>query len=246
MYQSYDAAAIHGLLGITPADDPHALIVHGTYDMPDRVEAWKPWVGNAHVAGRIFNLVIGQHQGKTVWYAPVLGAPLAAFVVHCACALGCKRIIQIGSFGGTRRGMAIGDLLLVISAGRGEAASDWYLEPGVEARADEGLLASARELLTFRGLPWQEGAVYTTPAFMAERWEDVLRWEREGYAGVEMESATTLAIAQSFGVSAVCILYLLDNLIEERDLGSFTEQDHDLSDRCQDLVQELALEIAVA
>lgn len=246
MYQSYDAPAVRELLGTDPSDDPHALIVHGTYNMPDKVQAWMSRVHDAHVARRIFNLVIGQHQGKTIWYAPVLGAPLAAFMVHCACVLQTTRIVQIGTFGGTRRGMAIGDLLLVTLAGRGDAASDWYLAKGVEARSDAGLLGTIRKLLVERDLLWHEGSVYTTPAFMAERWEDVRRWEAEGYAGVEMEAATTLAVAQSFGVPATCLLYLLDNLIEERDLASLSFAERDLLKGRGELVQALALAIASA
>ncbi|MBN1401585.1 MAG: hypothetical protein JXA74_12150 [Anaerolineae bacterium] len=244
MYQSYDAPAVRQVMGLAEADTPQALILHGTYNMPEKVAAWTDRLTNARVAQRVFNILVGEHAGRTLWYAPVLGAPMAAFALHAACVLGVQRIILIGTFGATRRGMQLGDLLLVTAAGRGEAASDWYLEPGVPARADAAFTEAIRGLLRAHGLAWHEGAVFTTPAFMAERWEDILRWEAEGYAGVEMEAATALAIAQSFGVPAACLLVLLDALIDGRDLNRISADERRALRERQALLADLALEIA--
>ena len=90
---------------------------------------------------------------------------------------------------------------------------------------------------------FREGPVFTTPAFMAERWEDILRWEREGYAGVEMEAATTLAVAQHFGVPCACLAYLLDNLIEEHDILDVTESQRQTIHGRRNLLSDVALEV---
>jgi len=242
MYHQFDEAAVRALLGIGPEDAPLGLIVHGTYNLPERVRRWRDRLSNARAAPNAFNLVIGEHQGVTLWYAPVLGSPMVAFVAHCAGVLGVKGIVQIGSFGGTRKGLEVGDLLLVTGAGRGDGASDWYLPKDVPARADEAWTNWFRGALAGRGLTWHEGRVFTTPAFMAEKWEDILRWESEGYAGVEMEAATTLAIAQHFGVPSACLIYLLDNLIEERHLLDNTKEERERIRASRALVEELALE----
>jgi len=242
MYRELDCQGICDLMGIAPDDAPDGLILHGLYDMPCAVQRWRDRLADARVPRQVFNVAIGEHRGLTLWYAPVLGAPMAAFVVHSAAALGARGIIQVGSFGGTRRGMAVGDLLLVTGAGRGDGASDWYLPKEAPARADPALTAHLRATLRERGLPWQEGSVYTTPAFLAERWEDVLRWEAGGYAGVEMEAATTFAIAAHFRVPSACLLYLLDNLIEERHLLHNTDEERLLVRAHRDLVQEIALD----
>jgi uridine phosphorylase len=247
MYQTFDATAVEGLLGIGPADRPQGLILHGTYNMPQKAREWRDRLGNARVAAKAFNVVIGEHAGQTIWYVPALGASMAAFALHCAAILDVKRIIQIGSFGGTRRGLDVGDLLVVTGAGRGDGASDWYMPddtpPDALATPDEGLTQAVRALLEAHDLPWHEGPVYTTPAFMAETWEDILRWEEEGYAGVEMEAATTLAIAKHFGVPSACLIYLLDNLIEERHILHNTAEERALITERQLLVQGLALEL---
>jgi uridine phosphorylase len=246
MYRAFDQPAIAELLGIDPeADRPVGLILHGCYDMPSAALRWRDRLADARVARKAFNLVIGRHEGATLWYAPVIGAPMAALVVHCACALGARCVVQIGSFGGTRRNLQVGDLLLVTEAGRGEAASDWYLADGEPASADEALTERLRAALRARGLPWHEGTVFTTPAFMAETWDDIVRWGAEGYAGVEMEAATTFAVAKHFGVPAAALIYLLDNLIAERHLLDNTLPERERVQQARDLVQEIALEAIV-
>jgi len=242
VYHEFDEAAVRGLLGIAVEDRPVGLIVHGVYDMPRFAQRWRDRLTHARVAPNAFNLVIGEHQGATLWYAPVIGGPMAAFVLHCAGVLGVEGIVQIGSFGGTRKGLSVGDLLLVTEAGRGDGVSDWYLPKGVPARSDEGLTDWFRAALAGRGLTWHEGPVFTTPAFMAEKWEDILRWESEGYVGVEMEAAATFAVAQHFRVPSACLIYLLDNLIEERHLLDNTEEDQNRIHTSRALVEELALE----
>lgn len=243
MYHEFDAASVRDLLGITPTDTPVGLVLHGIYNMPYYVRRWRDRLSNARAASNAFNLVIGDHDGTTIWYAPVLGAPMAALIVHCAAVLGAKGVVQIGSFGGTRKGLKVGDLLLVTGAGRGDGASDWYLPKEVSARPDEALLERLRTLLSKRGLTWHEGTVFTTPAFMAEKWEDILRWEAEGYAGVEMEAATTFAVAQHFGVPSASLIYLLDNLIEQRHLLDNTEDERERTRQSRRLVEEVALEV---
>ena len=246
MYHQFDEQAVRRLLGIGPEDAPVGLILHGVYDMPRFARRWRDRLTDARVAPRAFNLVIGEHQGATLWYAPVIGGPMAGFVLHCAGVLGVKGIVQIGSFGGTRRGLQVGDLLLVTEAGRGDGVSDWYLPEGVPARSDEGLTDWFRAALARRGLTWQEGPVFTTPAFMAEKWEDILRWESEGYVGVEMEAAATFAIAQHFHVPCACLIYLADNLIEERHLLDNTEEDQKRIHTSRALAEELAIEAIVS
>jgi len=242
MYHAFDQPAVRSLLGIGVEDSPVGLIVHGVYGMPAFAQRWRDRLTNARTAPNAFNLVIGEYHGVTLWYAPVLGAPLAGFALHCAAVLGVKGIVQIGSFGGTRKGLSVGDLLLVTEAGRGDGVSDWYLPKGVAARSDEGLTNWFRVALADRELSWHEGRVFTTPAFMAEKWEDILRWENEGYFGVEMEAAATLAIAQHFRLPSACLIYLLDNLVEERHLLDNTAEERERIRASRALVENLALE----
>lgn len=245
MYHAFDADAVLALLGIEAPDAPDGLILHGIYDMPGAARRWCGILANARVARNVFNFVIGEYGGRTLWYTPVLGAPLAALAAHCAAVLGAKGIVQIGSFGATQRGRTVGDYLIVTGAGRGEAASDWYLPPGEPALPDGALTERLRQILRARHISWFEGPVFTTPAFMAEKWEDILRWEREGYAGVEMEAATTFAVARHFGIPSACLLYLVDNLIEQHSLVDMTPEQRQIVRERRDLLGEIALELVL-
>lgn len=245
MYRQFDDAAVQALVGVMPDDAPGALLIHGVYNMPPAVQAWRDRLTHARTASRAFNIVIGEVDGVTVWYAAVLGAPMAAFAVHAAALLGARGIVQIGSYGGTKKGQNVGDLLIVTGAGRGDGASDWYLPPGERVAADGGLVERLRQRLAAQGLRWHEGEVFTTPAFMAETWDDILRWEREGYAGVEMEAAATLAIARHFDLPATALIYLLDNLIEERHILDNTADEADLIRDRRELISSIGLELVV-
>ena len=48
---------------------------------------------------------------------------------------------------------------------------------------------------------------------MAETWEDIVKWSKEGFYGVEMEAATVFAVSQHFNVPAAAVLRIGDNLI---------------------------------
>ena len=241
MYRDFDEKGIRDLLGITAEDTPDALIVHGTYDIPVEVALWCDRLTNARVAPDAFNIVIGEHGGSTVWCVPVLGGPLAAYALHCAGVLGVNRILQIGSFGGTRKGLDAGDLLLVTGAGHSGGTPDWYLARGVFPQPDAALNARLRDILRSRGLSWHEGPVFSTPAFMAETRDDVLRWEAEGYAGVEMEAATTFAVAQHFGVPSAALIHLIDNLIEEHHILAVTSAERERARQTREQMIEVAL-----
>jgi purine-nucleoside phosphorylase len=55
---------------------------------------------------------------------------------------------------------------------------------------------------------------------LAETWEDVQNWSKEGFVGVEMEAATVFAVSKHFNVPAAAILVVGDNLIQGETIGS--------------------------
>src|SRR5262249_26130598 len=57
----------------------------------------------------------------------------------------------------------------------------------------------------------QCGAIYTTAALLAEGMDDLERWFRQGFAAVDMETATTYAVAEHFGMDRLAVLYVFDN-----------------------------------
>ncbi len=59
-----------------------------------------------------------------------------------------------------------------------------------------------------------KGPTTTCQAMMAETWEDIDKWSKQGFYGVEMEAATVFVVSRHFDVPAAAILRIGDNLIE--------------------------------
>ncbi len=245
MYATFSREQVRAMLGLRAQDDPVGVVLHGVYNTPRAVAQWQSRLSEARVAERTFNLVAGQYAGQPVWYAAVLGAPQAAFIAHCACQLGAQRLVLIGSYGGLQPDQQVGDLLVAREAGRGDGSSDWYLPDAAPARADPALCALVGRLLAQRGEEWQEGSLFTTSAFMAETEELVSAWSRAGYAGVDMEAATVLAIGQALGARATVLAYLYDHIIAGHSLLTQTPEQRALIETRRALIGEVALEALV-
>lgn len=55
------------------------------------------------------------------------------------------------------------------------------------------------------------GTIYTTAALLAEGEADIEQWYQQGFSAVDMETATTFAVAEYFGMLRAAILYVFDN-----------------------------------
>jgi purine-nucleoside phosphorylase len=73
---------------------------------------------------------------------------------------------------------------------------------------------------------YHRGAIYTTAALLAEGMADLERWFQQGFAAVDMETATTFAVAEHFGMDRLAILYVFDNP-RRREHLLLTEEDKD-------------------
>ena len=246
MYAEFSPEQVRAGLGLEPDDDPVGLVLHGTYNVPRHVERWRGLLPEAHVARNVYNLVAGRWQGQPVWYSAVLGAPQAAYIVHSACLVGVQRIVLIGSYGGLQPEQRVGDLLVVSGAGRGDGSSDWYLPPNAPAEADPQLVAQVGALLAEHGESYSEGRLFTTSAFMAETEALIASWSLAGYAGVDMEAATMLAIAQALGARATGLVYLYDHVIAGHTLLQHTSEERAIIEARRALIGQVALDALVA
>ena len=68
------------------------------------------------------------------------------------------------------------------------------------------------------------GRVWTTAALLAEGDAEIAAWHRAGYVAVDMETATTFAVAEHFGMRRLSVLVVFDNPREGSHLA-ITEAD---------------------
>jgi uridine phosphorylase len=217
MYRELGPEDHRRVLGIAEGDVPDVLLLVGVFDVhtvlekrftryieePRRLERYPAW--------------LGMKQGLRVALAGALGGPMAAMHVHTFCGAGVRTVIQLGWFGALQPGMALGDVVVPRHAERQDSVSDWYLPKGILADATPELSEEIAARLRERDVQVSEHAIFTTPALLAESREVIADWSRHGWQGVDMETASTFAVAKALGARRAAALIRMDDLVAEED-----------------------------
>ena len=208
-----------GLLGIPVDRLPRVAVLRGTRNLARNYDRYRAHFDNVTDVGSpnglLEHICIGEHAGVPVGYASVYGGAMASEVAHVLCVLGAELVLQTGCCGAWADGMQAGDLFLPTHAACGEGAAQYYV-PGAEHVRATHPVAIPDDLLG--DLRTFEGGIYTTAALFAESTEDIDRWAAAGWQAVDMETATTFAVAEHFGVPAAALLFAFDNPRTEGDI----------------------------
>jgi len=192
-------------------------------DSPD--SSWHPQSSNTYEVARGFftdvldvgtpngiieHVLIGNRAGRPVGFACVYGAPMASEIVHIFGTLGTRAVIQTGNCGGIADELSAGDLFAPTDAFCGEGAAQYYKSNGQRVAAFPA--PASLESLAQHGVEnFQTGRIYTTAALLAEGEADIERWYHDGFSAVDMETVTTFAVAEYFGMDRAAVLYVFDN-----------------------------------
>jgi purine-nucleoside phosphorylase len=190
------------------------LIVRGTRNFRSKYQAMLGHFDNILELGTpngiVEDVLIGDVRGVPVGFACVYGAAMASEIVHIFGVLGTRAVIQIGNCGALADDFGAGDLFIAERAFCGEGTARYYKPQAEWVAASPGLVQS-RTLASLSPTDFHIGAIYTTGALFAESAADIERWFHEGFAAVDLETAATYAVAESFGMDRVAILYGFDN-----------------------------------
>lgn len=173
----------------------------------------------------------GRHLGREL---VVIGTGMGGTVtVRAASALiagGCSVLVRAGGAGPIATDVSSGDFVIATAAVRDEGASDAFLEPGMPAVADLGVVAALATAMKDEGVPGRVGVVHSKDSFFgvfdpeSSPREPRIRarmesWRRLGVLASEMEAAALFATASAFGVRAGAVLRVND---VRRDSGAHT------------------------
>ena len=158
---------------------------------------------------------IGQHPlyeidyrgGRLACFHPGIGAPLAVALVEEMIARGCRKFIAIGGCGVLDKDIAVGHLLLPVSAIRAEGTSYHYLPPSREVSMDSHAREVLESVLTSHGMDYLCTKTWTTDAIYRETAAKTAAYREEGCLAVEMEAAAFFALTQFRQVDFGQILY---------------------------------------
>lgn len=231
------------MLGINKKKIPLSFIIHGEWNHEDNLKMWNEilkedlWIPK-------WNTVIGRYNSTNIGFANVFGGPMATTIVHQFGLAGTDQFIQTGYFGGLSHDVKYGDILIVTQAEMQDGVSHWYLPNQTTVKSDENLVHAAIDYCEKKGFNYSTGSVISTSAMLLETLEMIKGWTSNGHLGVDMETATTLAIAKRFNKRAIGLLNLSDHLIQGDTLYSYTKERNEIEAETDAKIRDLALYLA--
>lgn len=186
----------------------------------------------------------GTFRGKPVSVQSTgMGCPSAAIVYEELVQLGVKQLMRVGTCGGLQPDLALGDLIVAISATPADSTTFTYTggEPYAPTASWElvhGAVHAAKEL----GKPVRVGPVVSSDVFYDPDSGRAQRWSDRGILAIEMEAAVLFTLGALRKVQAGCLLTVSDVIVER---GFVRISDADLK-AAVDEMTELALVTVVS
>jgi uridine phosphorylase len=140
-------------------------------------------------------------------YQPGITAAFAAAMLDEVIAYGCNRFIACGGAGVLDREIAVGHIIVPLSAVRDEGASYHYAEASREIEPHPEAVAAVERVLREHGAEYTTGKTWTTDGFYRETPDKVALRRSEGCIAVEMEAAAFFAVARFRRVKFAQMLY---------------------------------------
>jgi 5'-methylthioadenosine phosphorylase/purine-nucleoside phosphorylase len=173
-----------------------------------------------------------------------MGCPSAGIVFEELVMLGATRLVRVGTCGGLKNGMRMGDTVIAISAtAEDETPLRIAQMPSYAPTGTFELAETAARLSRESGATVHVGPVVTSGVFYDPDPTTFARWKRTGHIGVEMEAAMMYTIAAVHGLEALAMMTVSDLLGET---GETTRISDDELKRGVDQMMRLACELAVS
>jgi DeoD family purine-nucleoside phosphorylase len=186
----------------------------------------------------------GEFEGRPVSVqATGMGCPSAAIVAEELHQLGVKRMLRVGTCGGLQPDLALGDLIVALSAIPADATarhlvgSDEHV-PTASWELVHGAVHVAKEI----GQSMRLGPIVSSDLFYNPDGGQYERWSGRGVLAVEMEAAVLFTLGALRGFAAGCLLTVSDVVIE----GEFKRISDEELRAAVDRMTRVALETVTA
>lgn len=150
---------------------------------------------------------IDYHGKRVAFFTPGVGAPLAAGLMDEAIQMGGEHFIAVGGCGVLEKEIATGQVLVPVTAIRGEGVSYHYLPATHEISMNFRPQMAIEMTLKAHNVPFYRVKTWTTDAFFRETPAKVAHYREQGAKVVEMEASAFMAVAEFRGVDFGQILY---------------------------------------
>jgi uridine phosphorylase len=154
-----------------------------------------------------------EYMGKKVHlFLGYVGAAGSAGFLEELIAYGFNKFIVCGGAGVLRKDIAVGHLIIPISAIRDEGVSYHYLAPAREVECNPEVVGKIEGELNKYKIEYIKAKTWTTDSFYRETEKKIELRKLEGCVTVEMEAAAFFAVAKFRNVKLGQILYGGDDL----------------------------------
>ncbi len=158
-------------------------------------------------------------------FHPGVGAPLCAGMMEEVIALGGQKFIACGGAGVLDKDIAVGHVMIPVSAVRDEGTSYHYLPASREVQVNQKAIDSIVNVLTKHKCKYILSKTWTTDAMFRETPGKVKLRKSEGCLTVEMECSAFCSVAEFRNVLFGQILYGGDDVsCEEWDSRSWNDR----------------------
>ncbi|MCM1088139.1 MAG: nucleoside phosphorylase [Muribaculaceae bacterium] len=170
------------------------------------------------------------HEGKEIaFYLSAIGATgTSEYCIEANWLTGAKKFIMFGSAGSLSKEKTQGKFVIPTKAYRDEGISYHYAPPSdyIEIKNHKKLASIFDEL----HLPYVEGRVWTTDAFLRETAGQVAMRQKEGCIAVDMELAGVQSVCDFHGFDLYNFLVTGDVLSEDKyEMESLNDANHNLN-----------------
>lgn len=187
----------------------------------------------------------GTFGGKPISVQSVgMGGPSAAIYYTELIQLGAKRIVRVGTAGGLKPGLRMGDTLVALSATPDDltVATLTQNEPHAPTATYELVELTVR-LAREQGATVHVGPVVSSGLFYDPREGVMQRWRKRGHLGVEMEVAVLYTLAAIHQIESVALMTVSDLIGDDGTSARIT--DAELREGV-DRMMRVACQVAVA
>jgi purine-nucleoside phosphorylase len=158
----------------------------------------------------------GTFQGQPVSVqSHGMGVPsMQIYVTELIKDYGVQRIVRVGSCGAVQDDLDLGDVVVALAAGTDSIVNRRRLGGrDFPAAADYHLLRAVADEAERRQQPVRVGSVFTSDFFYEPDGSDTFDLvERYGFLAVEMEAAGLYGVAAEYGVAALCVATVSDQI----------------------------------
>lgn len=156
-----------------------------------------------------------------------MGCPSAAIVFEELGMLGAKNITRLGTAGGMREDLEIGDIVVATGAAytKGGCGLGQYMPEACAPTSPDPILTSEIiNRLRETSIKFHVGPVFSSDAFYAEDPGFAKKWNSRGIIAVEMEAAILFALGWMRGWRTAAVLVISDNLVSGKEVFATSEE----------------------